>query len=90
MNIFKFDLSNVFNNKCLYDINGTLQPGPGIICWIYIIWSIIMTIIMLFPPKNLLFQQMIVQMPYANLFRFVDIIFSLVSIVFMYNMCIFI
>ena len=54
--MFKIDLSNTFNNKCLYDKNGVLQPGPGIICWIYIIWNIIFTITILFPPKNSLFQ----------------------------------
>ena len=80
MDIFKIDLSNIFDNKCLYDKNRVLQIGPGIICWICIIWNIIYTI-------NVLFSSKYASLHYGTIFKLVDLGFSLFSIVFLYNMC---
>ena len=81
MDIFKIDLSKVFDNKCLYDKKRVLQTGPGIICWICIVFNIIYTINVLFSPEYALFGH------YGTIFKVVDLGFSLFSIVFLYNMC---
>tara|TARA_Y100001958_G_C21247565_1_gene579056 strand:+ start:6291 stop:6680 length:390 start_codon:yes stop_codon:yes gene_type:complete len=81
MDIFKIDLSKTFDNKCLYDKKRVLQTGPGIICWICIVFNIIYTINVLFSPEYALFGH------YGTIVKVVDFGFSLFSIVFLYNMC---
>jgi len=68
---------NLFNDYCSYDIQGKGIRGPGVACWIYIIYLVIQGVIY----SALLFN---LDHKIKGIF---NSIFTIFSIYFMYTMC---
>ena len=78
-------LDSIFDDKCLYNKNGSIQRGPGIICGLYIfllITGCIVGIIMTqsYTKYGLTRESIIIQ----NVLAFVILLFS---VYFIYHMC---
>jgi hypothetical protein len=79
-------LDKFFDDKCLYAKSGSVQRGPGFLCGFYIFLiftSLIYNIVMsqeYLTKYGLSREQVVLQ-------NMIDIVISLLSIVFIYHMC---
>ena len=74
-------LNKVFKTKCSYDASGKMKNGPGTLCGLYILIIIAALVYGLFFPREGLTEKEILKG------RIFDIVYSLISIIFMYHMC---
>lgn len=66
-----------FNDYCSYDIQGNGIRGPGVACWIYIIYLVI---------QGVIYSALLIKTNHKIKGIF-NSIFTILSIYFMYNMC---
>tara|TARA_B100001094_G_scaffold74689_1_gene71019 strand:+ start:158 stop:595 length:438 start_codon:yes stop_codon:yes gene_type:complete len=84
-NSFTKNLDKIFDDKCLYNKAGSVNRGPGLICGFYILFTIVSTI------RNIIKSQKLIEYGFTRkqilIQNIIDILISVLSIIFIYHMC---
>jgi hypothetical protein len=84
-NSFTKNIDKIIDDKCLYNKDGSVSRGPGLICGFYIVSMILSTIFRIIKSQKLIKyeltrKQILIQ-------NIIDILLLILEITFMYHMC---